>query len=208
PNKKHTFNYVALGDSYTVGEAVHPLDSWPAQLTQSLLDDDFDINLIATIAQSGWTTLDLVEQGLPQFEKLEHIDLVTIQIGTNDWVKQVNASIYRQRLGQIMDTVLESVPEAASVIVLTLPDFSASPNGYLYAHGRDIPSGIQSFNQIIQEEAGQRGISIVDVFTLSQGMHENPQLVAADSLHPSAEEYALWVEKIKPSVIEYITSDQ
>jgi lysophospholipase L1-like esterase len=92
------------------------------------------------------------------------------------------------------------------VIILTIPDFSAAPNGHLYGSGRNIPDGITDFNNIIKDEASKRSVTVIDIFPLSQQMRGNPSLVAQDKLHPSSDEYAKWVASMLPSVIEQLST--
>ena len=103
--------------------------------------------------------------------------------------------------------MLEVLPNKDRLLVVTIPDFSAAPAGSTYARGRNIPEGIARFNKVIAEEAVRRGQRIVDVFALSQGMRDDPSLVAKDGLHPSAKEYAEWEKIIFPTALELLAKN-
>ena len=88
--------------------------------------------------------------------------------------------------------------------MINIPDFSVTPDGPNYAHGRDIRAGLANFNRIIADEAQKRRVRVVDIFPLSQQMHRHPELIAADGLHPSAKTYAHWEELIFPAARELL----
>jgi len=90
------------------------------------------------------------------------------------------------------------------LLIVTIPDFGVTPTGPRYARGRNISEGLTRFNQIITEEATKRALRIVDVFPISKEMRDDPSLVAADGLHPSAKEYAAWEKIIFPGVFELL----
>lgn len=90
------------------------------------------------------------------------------------------------------------------MLVVNIPDFSVTPDGPNYPRGRDISAGLTSLNRIIAEEAGKRGLRVIDIFPLSRRMRNDPSLVAADGLHPSAKAYAMWEELIFPAARELL----
>jgi lysophospholipase L1-like esterase len=90
------------------------------------------------------------------------------------------------------------------LLVVTIPDFSVTPDGPTYARGRNISEGIASFNKIVTEESKKRGLRVVDIFELSKKMGSDKSLVAADGLHPSAKEYAEWEKIIFPAALELL----
>jgi lysophospholipase L1-like esterase len=148
------------------------------------------------LGRAGWTTADLIEYQLPVFEKVRP-DIVSVLIGTNDWVQGVDASVFKDHFHFILDKILEVVPDRKKVIVVTIPDFSVTPAGRQYSGGRNISAGISSFNQIIKKEAASHGLKVVDLYPLSQTMGGDKSLSASDGLHPSAKGYALWADLIE-----------
>lgn len=191
--------YIAVGDSYTQAAAIDPSHSWPRQLTAQLNNEGVAISLVATYTQPSWTSQDVIDEALPFLADREP-DLISIQVGRNDWINHVQHYIFRERIAYIMDQTLELVSDPAHVLVMTIPDFSAASQGHLYGSGRDIPQGVSEFNAIIKDEANQRALTIIDIFDLSQEMRHNPELVAPDGLHPSAAAYTRWMQFMLPIV--------
>jgi len=101
---------------------------------------------------------------------------------------------------------LKELPSKDRLVVITIPDFGATPVGPKYAGGRNITKGLSEFNRIIIGEAKKRELALVDIFRVSQAMKTDPSLVAADGLHPSPKEYAVWEEMIYP-IVEGILKD-
>ncbi len=186
-----TINYIALGDSYTICEGINTNDCWPNLLVNHLNDEDISIKLVANPSVTGYTSQDLIDNELPILAE-EPIDFATILIGVNDWVKEVSPSIFKSNLTFIVETVIEKVGSNRRLLLITIPDFSATPEGAKYGKGRNISEGIAEFNQIIQETAHFYGIKTVDLYPTTQKMKDNPSLIAKDGLHPSAEEYKIW----------------
>lgn len=194
--------YVALGDSYTIGEGASPNESWPALLTRHLREQGVDVDLVANPSVTGWTTKNLIERELPVFRK-EKPNFATLLIGVNDWVQGVDEKTFRERVSFIVEEMLKVLGNKRLLIV-TIPDFGVTPTGPNYARGRDISEGITSFNKIIAEESQKRGLRVVDIFELSKKMGSDPALVAADGLHPSAKEYAEWEKVIFPIALDLL----
>ncbi len=190
--------YVALGDSYTIGEGASPNESWPALLTRHLKAEGVDVDLAANPSVTGWTTQQLIDNELPIFRK-EKPNFATLLIGVNDWVQGVDAEKFRKNFNHIVEEMLAILPNKSRLLVVTIPDFGVTPTGVKYARGRNISEGIASFNKIITDESQKRGLRIVDLFPLSKKMGEDRSLVAADGLHPSAKAYAEWERLIFPA---------
>ena len=194
-----SIRYVALGDSYTICTGATEAQSWPVLLAKQFKDKNVNIELIANPSHNGWTTQNLIDQELPIFDKSK-ATFVTILIGVNDWVQGVDANTFKQNLIKILDHVQAGLPNKSKVILITIPDFGVTTTGSRYSGGRDISKGISEFNAIIVEEAKKRNLKTVDIFETSKAMGKDNTLVAADGLHPSAKEYAIWEKLIFPVV--------
>lgn len=197
PASPDTIHYLPLGDSYTICEGATTAESWPVLLTQHLNADSIHIELLGNPSRTGFTTQNLIDRELPLLEK-NRVDFVTLCIGVNDWVQGVDSSTFHRRLMYILDKVQEKISDKKKIIVLTIPDFGVTPTGAMYSGGRDISAGITAFNNIIRTEATKRGLPIVDLFAPSKKMKTDSSLIAADGLHPSAKEYAIWEGLILP----------
>ena len=196
--------YVALGDSYTIGEGAAANESWPALLTRHLNQQGVDVDLVANPSVTGWTTKDLIERELPVFRK-EKPNFATLLVGVNDWVQGVDEKTFRQRFSSIVDDMLKVLENRKRLLIVTIPDFGVTPTGPMYARGRSISDGIAAFNKVIADESKKRGVRVVDIFELSKKMDSDPALVAADGLHPSAKEYAEWEQLIFPIALDLLS---
>lgn len=196
--------YLPLGDSYTIGTGAQEGNSYPELLTRHMADSGFNFTLIDNPARNGYTTVDLIEAELPYFFKLKP-DFVTLCIGTNDWCMGRDSAEFHDNLKHILDTVQSGLVMKTNIVVLTVPDFSLTKAGPNYSNGRNISEGLQSFNRIIVNEAAARGLKTVDIFSVSQAVKDDYELISDDNLHPSDKGYALWEKSIFPvvrSVIE------
>ncbi len=189
--------YVALGDSYTIGTGADPKDAWPNLLTKHLNDAGIKTELIANPSRNGFSTQNLIDNELEVFDK-SGATFVTLLIGVNDWVREVNSSTYAKNLVFILDHVQSKLPNKKNILLVTIPDFGMTPQGGYYSAGRDISKGIAEFNDILKAEAQKRDLHIADIFEISKNMKDDPSLVAPDGLHPSAKEYAAWETLILP----------
>ncbi len=203
---KNPIRYVAIGDSYTIGEGVQESERWPNVLTRNLQASGIPVELTANPSRTGWKTRDALEKEMPVFRSTRP-DFATLLIGVNDWVRDIPLEQFRINLGQLMDQMLDVLPAKERLIIITIPDFSATPVGPRYAFGRDISAGIQAFNEIIRSEAQKRNLALVDIFELSQAAKNDPQLVAADRLHPSAKAYRQWERLIFPVALKALQND-
>lgn len=215
PDDSKIIRYVALGDSYTICEGASWEESWPVMLTERLSDAGIPIQLAANPARTGWTTRDLIEKELPIFDTSSP-SFATLLIGVNDWVQGVTTEDFRKNLNFIIDHILNKLqgtkdkrPGAAPatrpsfsrpLVLITIPDFSATPEGPKYSKERNISEGLKEFNNIILAEALGRNLKCVDIYPVSQEMKGQPELISQDNLHPSAREYAIWEKLIYPVV--------
>jgi lysophospholipase L1-like esterase len=195
---KKALRYIALGDSYTICTGTDSSAAqWPVILAGHLSDAGIPVETVSNPARNGFSTQDLIDKELPLL-KNGNYDFASLLIGVNDWVRDVDAKTYRQNLSYIVDEVQKALSDRSKLLLITIPDFGVTPQGALYSGGRDISKGIAEFNAIIKAEAKKRGLACVDIFPLSKGMLNRRDLVAADGLHPSAKEYALWETMIFP----------
>ncbi len=192
--------YVAIGDSYTIGEGVATDSTWPALLTKHLNDEGIFIQLVANPSRSGWTSRDALEREMPIY-RASKPEFATVLIGANDWVQGVDAVTFRANFSQLLDEMQLELDNPKNIIVITIPDFSATPSGARFGGERNISQGIAEFNEIITAEAQKRGLKVVDIFPVSQKMKGRDEAVISDGLHPSAQEYEVWEELIYPEAV-------
>jgi acyl-CoA thioesterase-1 len=188
--------YVALGDSYTIGTSVAEADRWPNQLVRMLGPEVLE--LAANLGVNGYTSEDVLEFELPALERLRP-ELVSLLVGVNDVVQAVPAERYHLNLREIFESLAGYVGPDRTVVVTT-PDYTATPHGGDYGNRAQQRAGIQRNNAILAGMARERRIAVVDIFDISERAEHDRGLVAADGLHPSGRQYALWVERIAPAV--------
>jgi len=194
--------YVALGDSYTIGTGVQRLDRWPDRLVAALGTAEPTLELVANLAVNGYTTDDLIRHELPALDELEP-GFVSVQIGVNDVVRGRSPDSSIANVGAILDGVTRRVGPGR-VVTVAVPDYTVAPAGADYGDPRRQHDAIVAVNQAIAREAADRGIAFVDIFDVSRLAREDRTLVANDGLHPSGQQYGLWVERIAPVVARLI----
>jgi len=193
--------YVALGDSYTVGTSVTAAESWPSQLVERVPE----LDLVGNIAVNGYTSDDMIKEELPQLDRLRP-ELVTVLIGVNDVVQRVSDLQYAGNVAVILEELLTRLPPERVVGVAT-PDYTLTPRGAAFGEPDQQSDAIVRFNAILREACETRRIRFVpDVFEISQTVMDDPSLVAADGLHPSGSQYAVWADAIAPVVSELLRS--
>jgi len=197
PMSNDTLSFLALGDSYTIGERVDSTLRWPVQLASRLREEGLHISDPLIIAQTGWTT-DELEAGIQAAGPSGPFDLVSLLIGVNNQYRGWDVEEYRIQLRALLNqAVAFAGGRAEGVLVLSIPDWGVMP----FAAGRDrsaIASQIDSFNRVKVEEAAAIGVRFVDITGISREAPEDPNLVAEDGLHPSGFQYARWVDAALP----------
>jgi lysophospholipase L1-like esterase len=185
--------FLALGDSYTIGEAVDPAERWPDRVAARLRARGTSIGDPEIIARTGWTT-DELAAGIAAAVPHGPYDLVSLLIGVNNQFRGRNAEEYRE---QFRTLVAQAVAFAGGVqrrvVVLSIPDWGVTP----FAEGRDraaIGSEIDRFNAIGREEAASAGARFVDITAASRQLQAD--WVALDGLHPSGQQYQRWAELV------------
>jgi lysophospholipase L1-like esterase len=195
--------YLALGDSYTIGESVAPLHRWPVLLTQLLQKRGLEIGQPLIIAQTGWTTSELA-QAIAAQQLHESFDLVSLLIGVNNQYRGLSVAEFRAEFRDLLRLSIDLATDGRpGVFVLSIPDWGVSP----FAQDRDsaaIASQIDEFNQVIVQECELQKITFIDVTALSRLAQNNPQLIAEDGLHFSGNMYQLWAEACENSVLKML----
>ena len=199
PVNNLTYKYLALGDSYTVGQGVPIGQRFPAQLVDSLKAADLLGNAFL-VAQTGWTT-DELQTALAANPADTDYDLVSLLIGVNNQYRAYPIEDYVVEFEELLQQAIAYADgRAERVIVLSIPDYAYTPFGQTRPNPAQISADIDAYNAINAQIAAEFGVSYVDVTPISrQGLAE-PGLVAGDGLHPSGEMYRRWVSLMLPTV--------
>jgi lysophospholipase L1-like esterase len=191
--------YVALGDSYTIGTAVaRPEDRWPDRLVAALGDATPGLRLVANLGVNGFTSADVIAHELPRLDDLRP-EFVSLLVGVNDVVQGVPDAGYHGNVERILEDLLGRLG-AGRIVAVSTPDYTVTPRGGDYGDAAQQAARIVRSNAILHDVAAAHGIAWVDIHDLSLRAATERSLVAADGLHPSGEQYALWVERIAPVV--------
>ncbi|MDC6391113.1 SGNH/GDSL hydrolase family protein [Maribacter sp. PR1] len=199
--EKKDFSYLALGDSYTIGESVISQNSFPVQLSKRL-ESELDIDVeTRIIAKTGWRTDDLKNAitntriDIPQ-------DLVTLLIGVNNQYQNKPFEQYEKEFPELLQTALGFVNgNTEEVLVISIPDYAFTPFGQTRDVDK-ISTEIDQYNEFAKSIADKYNITFVEITDITRLGLEQPQLVANDGLHPSGEAYGKFVDLILPFVLE------
>ena len=189
------YTYLALGDSYTIGEAVPLTRNFPYQLVQLLRKKGLAVVAPEIIAQTGWTT-DELNSAIKTNQYLSKYDLVTLLIGVNNQYRGLDALQYKMEFEELLKKSIELANGKPShVCVVSIPDYGVTP----FASEMDrkkIGREIDIFNNINKAVSIQYKTHYVDITPGSREAGSDEELVTSDRLHPSGKEYSKWAEKL------------
>ena len=195
--------YLALGDSYTIGESVDAGDRYPVQALHQIFPDG-QPEIIAT---TGWTTGDLLA-ALAAAKPVPGYQAVSLLIGVNNQYQGRSQAEYREQLASLIKEAIRLAGNRPGhVLVLSIPDYSVTPfvqNRNTTQTGRSqfspqyIAAQIDSFNAIDSQLAAVYKVNYLDVTTESRKAAADPGLIATDGLHFSGKEYAIWAKMMEP----------
>jgi lysophospholipase L1-like esterase len=199
--------YLALGDSYTIGEGVPADARWPALLARALRDDGVAIEDPRIIATTGWTT-DELSAAMDAAEPLGDWDFVTLLAGVNNQYRGRGLDEYRAQFEALLHrAIVLAGGRCERVMVLSIPDWGVTRFGA--ESGRDLAAGsleLDAFNDAARALCARHGVAFVDIAPVSRTRGGEPGMQAADGLHPSAEMHALWLQAALP-VAQRLLSD-
>lgn len=191
--------YLALGDSYTIGEAVAAEGRWPQQLVDRLNAEGIAIADPQIIATTGWTT-DELSAAMDAAEPIAPADFVTLGIGVNNQYRGRSVDDYMRELTRLVKrALLLAQSRRQHVMMASIPDWGVTP--YAQASGRDltqIAEEIDAYNQAAHAVCDAFGIAFVDITAVSREKGARSEMLAEDGLHPSAIMYAEWVQRLYP----------
>lgn len=188
---RHYHTYLALGDSYTIGEALPLHESFPYQATQLLRKTGVHMHAPEIVAKTGWTTFELAEH-LLHTRLNEHYDVVTLLIGVNNQYRGLPLQDFTTDLEFLVKKALHFAGnQATKVVMLSIPDWGVTP----FAEGKDtkaIAAAIDQFNRAKKETAARYGIPFIDITASLRADSNDASFIASDKLHPSGKEYSKW----------------
>ena len=199
----NSIHYLALGDSYTIGQSVCATCSYPEQLKTNLKTiypkSDF---LLKVIAVTGWTTTNLISAIKTQNPDANY-DLVTLLIGVNNQYQHLDFAVYQKEFPELLNKAIQLAKgDNKNVIVLSIPDYAYTP----YAKNFDqmtktkISTEIDQYNTFAESFCMAKNVKFISITDITRQSLTNTNLVASDGLHPSETAYALFVERMLPNV--------
>lgn len=187
--------YLALGDSYTIGESVEEKDRFPVQLANVMNNAGFQVSPPKIIAKTGWTT-DELDRGIEDAKIEGQFDLVTLLIGVNNQYRGRSLEEFRIQFAALLQRAVSFAGgDPKKVIVVSIPDWGVSP----FAQTRDtvqIAKEIDAFNAVKKEETQKQNVLFVNITEISRSGKGNPEYFAKDGLHFSGLMHQLWVNEI------------
>ena len=198
--------YLALGDSYTIGESVQQMDSFPYQLVAQLKAANLSVvSEPKIIARTGWTTGEL-QTAIKAENLTAKYDIVTLLIGVNNQYRGDSQAQYKKEFVELLNTAIAFAKgDKKRVFVVSIPDWGVTP--FAKQSGRNakvIAEEIAAFNAINRAETMAMGISYTDITPGSRNAATDATLIAADGLHPSGKMYLDWAKKVAPAVVNTV----
>ena len=192
--ESNNLSFLALGDSYTIGESVSQDQRWPNQMIDIALNQDVLFDQPNIIAKTGWRTEQLIDT-LNKINFIKKFDYVSLMIGVNNQYSLKPIDTFRLDLIKLLDMSIGYSIKRDNVVLISIPDWGVTPFGEEYDRNR-IKEEIDEFNSVIKDIANTNNILYVDVTEISRRALIEKDLIANDSLHPSGKMYKEWAEKI------------
>tara|TARA_B100000513_G_scaffold21974_1_gene8611 strand:- start:1708 stop:2409 length:702 start_codon:yes stop_codon:yes gene_type:complete len=189
-----SYSFIALGDSYTIGEGVNENERWPNQFVDVAYENGVDFDQPIIIAETGWKTYDLLN-AINQTNFTKKYDYVSLLIGVNNQFNSRPIDEFEEDLNDLMEEMKKIKKNDGSIIIISIPDWGYSPFGES-SDMIDISSQIDLFNSSLRKFASTNNLKFVDVTEISRRGINEPNLIAGDSLHPSGIMYLEWAKKI------------
>ena len=198
-NLPKQYNYLALGDSYTIGQSVYETCRFPEQLRKKLVElNPKNTYSSKVIARTGWTTADLIS-AINAENPASNYDLVTLLIGVNNQYQNRPFSLYENEFPELVNKAISLAKgDKSNVIVVSIPDYAFTPVGKQSSNPSKISAEIDNYNAFAQKYCLQQQIEFVSITDITRQGFVNPLLVATDGLHPSEWAYSNFVERILP----------
>jgi len=191
-----TKSWLALGDSYTIGESVKEIERYPVLTVGILEKSGIRFNDPEIIARTGWTTDDLLSAIDEKQRASLNYDVITLLIGVNDQYQGRSQMEYKEQFTLLLKRSIELAANRASqVIVLSIPDYGVTPFAQILNTAL-ITEKIDSFNRINKEAAMNEQVNYLDITGESRKAANDPSLIAEDGLHFSGKEYAIWAQML------------
>ena len=198
-DQKKAYSYLALGDSYTIGQSVLASENFPNQTVQLMTQLGYKFKSPEIVATTGWTT-DELQNNINNHIFTPPYDIVTLLIGVNNQYRGRAVDTYKPEFENLLKQAIQFAGgKADHVIVLSIPDWGVTP----FAAGRDrdqIAREIDEYNAANKLISENYKVNYIDITPWTREAANDFSLLAADGLHPSAKEYKRWSEKLAEKI--------
>jgi lysophospholipase L1-like esterase len=200
-------SYLALGDSYSIGEGVEERGRWPMQLAQGLREAGIALADPRIIATTGWST-DELAAAMDAAEPLGEWDFVSLLIGVNNQYRGRGVDDYVGEFTHLLQRAISLANARPNrVLVLSIPDWGVTPFARKELRSpRQIASELDAYNAAAREVCSAHGVAFVDITGISRDGGDASVMLAEDGLHPSAQMYAAWTRLALPVAMELLST--
>ncbi|MGB5941673.1 MAG: SGNH/GDSL hydrolase family protein [Leeuwenhoekiella sp.] len=206
-NTDGAYTYLALGDSYTIGQSVCTSCSFPLQLAEAFQDQTRKELQTKIVATTGWRTDNLIE-AVKNEDLKNTYDLVTLLIGVNNQYQAKPFSQYETEFVKLLQSAIDlAAGNKDKVVVLSIPDYAFTPFGQQFNNPEEISLELDTYNAYAKSISKDLEITFLNITDITRRGLDQPNLVASDGLHPSAEAYRLFVERLLPLVETKLVKD-
>ncbi|WP_247653580.1 SGNH/GDSL hydrolase family protein [Flavobacterium sp. CS20] len=192
--------YLALGDSYTIGEGLKIENSWPYQLQDLLNNNGFNIEQPKIIAKTGWRTDELIRAIQEQKTDEKQYDIVSLLIGVNNQYQNKALSQYKKEFKKLLEIAISKCKSNnQGVFVVSIPDYGVTP----FAQEKDKPNAIKElkkYNTIAKKQCQKHDVAFYDITDLSAKLSHSDEMLINDRLHPNDKQYQAWVQSLLPQL--------
>ncbi len=198
--KKTPIKYLALGDSYTICQNVAKEARWPNQLSKKLKENNFEVDKVEIIAQTGWTTRNLITAINNASPK--DFNLVSLLIGVNNQYQNKPFTTFQTEFDQLLNTAITIAGNKNKVFVVSIPDYGVTPFGS--RNSQAIAKEIDQYNKYMETKCDSLKVLYINITDISRTLGSSDGALTEDNLHPSATQYTEWVSEMLPKVLELL----
>ena len=199
-------NYLALGDSYTIGEGLDINESWPFQLAESLNAKGFEFDTPKIVAKDGWQTDELIKAIDEELKDNKQYDMVSLLIGVNNQYDEEPFDKYKIEFKKLLETAISKCKyKNKAVFVVSIPDYGVTP--FAKEKGKtNAIEDLKKYNAYAKKQCQKHDVPFYDITDLSAQLNKTDNMLVEDGLHPNAKQYQLWVESFLVEVMAQMKS--
>jgi lysophospholipase L1-like esterase len=205
--QKNKISYLALGDSYTIGESIPENLRWPVQLVDQLNNSGFSMAQPEIIATTGWTT-DELQTAINEENPSTNYKLVSLLIGVNNQYRGYPIKQYKIEFKKLLEQAISFADgKAERIFVVSIPNYGVTPFGMEKGEDR-IRNELLIYDAIADSISSEFNIPFINITPISEKAKTDASYIASDQLHPSGKQYSEWVDLMLPRVKEILNGSK